>query len=172
MLSHAIDFEVVAACHSGRKTVKVAGRVRPDLALPDVRLGDLNRSDVCRQLATVAPTARIVMPIAYDDAGNLRRCLEARAVGVLLKGTLDLDLVQALPDVRMAIEGSVARSLKPRRACWTRRARTPISPPPQRIWPVRRHDGGQYAIPIAFLRVAGLFSAASMAWAASAREIV
>ena len=29
----------------------------------------------------------------------------------------------------------------------------------------------QYAIPIAFLRVAGSFSAASMAWAASAREI-
>jgi CheY-like chemotaxis protein len=161
----------------GGTSVRVAVLVaaaspRPDLVLLDVRLGDLNGSDVCRQLATVAPTARIVMLIAYDDAGNLRRCLEAGAAGVLLRGTLDLDLVSALRDVRMVIDGSVARSLKPRRACWTRRARTPIPPPSQRIWPVRRHDRSQYAIPIAFLRVAGLFSAASMAWAASAREIV
>jgi DNA-binding NarL/FixJ family response regulator len=83
--------------------------------LLDVRLGDLNGSDVCRQLATVVPTARIVMLTAYDDAENLRRCLEAGAAGVLLKGTLDLDLVQALRDVRngrMVIDGSVARSLE------------------------------------------------------------
>lgn len=39
-------------------------------------------------------------------------------------------------------------------------------------WPVWRTRDRQYATPIAFLRVAGLFSAASMAWAASAREIV
>jgi DNA-binding NarL/FixJ family response regulator len=115
LLSHAAEFEVVAACHSGRETVKVAGRERPDLVLLDVRLGDLNGSDVCRQLATVVPTARIVMLTAYDDAENLRRCLEAGAAGVLLKGTLDLDLVQALRDVRngrMVIDGSVARSLE------------------------------------------------------------
>jgi two-component system response regulator DesR len=74
--------------------------------LLDVRLGDLNGSDVCWQRATVAPTARIVMLIAYDDAGNLRRCLEVGAAGVLLKGTRDLDLVQALPDFRMVIDGS------------------------------------------------------------------
>lgn len=115
LLSHAADFEVIATCHSGRETVEVAGRARPDLVLLDVQLGDLNGSDVCRQLATVAPTARIVMLTAYDDAENLRRCLEAGAAGVLLKGTLDLDLVQALRDVRdgrMVIDGSVALSLE------------------------------------------------------------
>lgn len=70
---------------------------------------------VRRQLATVAPTARIVMLTAYDNAGNLRRCLEAGAASVLLKGTLDLDLVQALRDIRhgrMVIDGSVARPVR------------------------------------------------------------
>jgi two-component system response regulator DesR len=115
LLSHADDLEVIAACYSGRETVAMASRTRPDLVLLDVRLGDLNGSDVCRQLATVAPSARVVMLTAYDDAENLRRCLEAGAAGVLLKGTLDLDLVQALRDVRdgrMVIDGSVARSLE------------------------------------------------------------
>lgn len=115
LLSRTNDFQVIAACYSGRETVEMASRTRPDFVLLDVRLGDLNGSDVCRQLATVAPNARIVMLTAYDDTENLRRCLDAGAAGVLLKGTRDLDLVQALRDVRggcMVIDGGVAHSLE------------------------------------------------------------
>lgn len=115
LLSHAADWEVIGACYSGRDTVAVAGRTRPDLVLLDVRLGDLNGSEVCRQLSTAAPATRIVMLTAFDDTDNLRRCLEAGASGVLLKGTLDLDLVQALRDVRdgrMVIDAQIARRLE------------------------------------------------------------
>jgi two-component system, NarL family, response regulator DesR len=115
LLSRAEDFEVIATCHSGRETLKLASQARPDLVLLDARLGDLNGSDVCRQLTTLAPHTRVVMLTAYDDAENLRRCLAAGAAGVLLKGTLDLDLVQALRDVRdghMVIDDNIAHSLE------------------------------------------------------------
>jgi DNA-binding NarL/FixJ family response regulator len=109
------EFEVVAACHSGQETLEVAARRRPDLILLDVRLGDMNGSDVCRHLGTDAPRSKVVMLTAFDDTENLRRCLEAGAAGVLLKGTLDLDLVQALRDVRdgqMVIDAGIARALE------------------------------------------------------------
>jgi two-component system response regulator DesR len=115
LLANAADFDVVATCYSGREAIEVATRTQPDLVLLDVRLGDVNGSDVCRRLATVAPGARIVMLTAFDDVENLRRCLEAGACGVLLKGTLGLDLVQALRDVRdgrVVMDAGIAHRLE------------------------------------------------------------
>ncbi|MDT5362632.1 MAG: hypothetical protein QOC69_4394 [Mycobacterium sp.] len=115
LLALAADFHVVASCNSGRATVEVARRIQPDLVLLDFRLGDLSGDDVCRQLAMAAPAARIIMLTAFDDVENLRRCLEAGAAGVLLKGTLDLDLVTALREVkdgRMVIDTHVAHNLE------------------------------------------------------------
>lgn len=115
VLAATSEFTVIAACYSGKDTLEVAQRTRPDLILLDVRLGDLNGSDVCRELGTSTPAAKIVMLTAFDDTENLRRCLEAGAAGVLLKGTLDLDLVQALRDVRdgrMVVDAGIARALE------------------------------------------------------------
>ena len=115
LLSHAADLHVVASCYSGQEAVEVARRTRPDLVLLDFRLGDLPGDEVCRQLAVVAPEARIIMLTAFDDVENLRRCLESGAAGVLLKGTLDLDLVTALREVRdgrMVIDAHVAHNLE------------------------------------------------------------
>ena len=115
VLAATSEFTVIAACYSGKDTLEVAQRIRPDLILLDVRLGDINGSDVCRELGNTTPAAKIVMLTAFDDIENLRRCLEAGAAGVLLKGTLDLDLVQALRDVRdgrMVVDAGIARALE------------------------------------------------------------
>jgi len=109
------EFTVVAACHSGRETLAVAGERRPDLILLDVRLGDMNGAEVCRRLGIEVPRSKVVMLTAFAATENLRRCLEAGAAGVLLKGTLDLDLTQALRDVRdgrMVIDSGIARALE------------------------------------------------------------
>jgi two-component system response regulator DesR len=115
VVAQAPDLDVVATCYSGRDTVEVAARTSPDLVLLDVRLGDLDGSEVCRRLAVHAPGARIVMLTAFDDVVNLRLCLEAGARGVLLKGTLGLDLVAALRSVRdgrVVIDAGLANRLE------------------------------------------------------------
>jgi two-component system, NarL family, response regulator DesR len=115
VLAGTSEFKVVAACYSGTKALEVAQRKQPDLVLLDVRLGDLNGSDVCRRLGTTVPNAKVVILTAFDDTENLRRCLESGAAGVLLKGARDLDLVQALRDVRdgeVVIDTGIARMLE------------------------------------------------------------
>lgn len=109
------EFVVVATCHSGADTLAAAAREAPDLVLLDVRLGDRNGADLCRSLAAEAPRARVVMLTAFSDTENLRRCLEAGAAGVLLKGSLDLDLVGALREVRdgrMVVDDGIACALE------------------------------------------------------------
>lgn len=109
------DFAVVAACHSGAETLAEAERLQPDLVLLDLRLGDMNGADVCRRLGDEVPGAKVVMLTAFSDTQNLRHCLECGAAGVLLKGTLDLDLTRALREVqagRMVIDAGIARALE------------------------------------------------------------
>ncbi|OMQ16187.1 hypothetical protein A7K94_0204270 [Modestobacter sp. VKM Ac-2676] len=115
VLAGAPEFNVVGACHSGRQAIETAARLSPDLVVLDVRLGDMNGSDVCRELGGRSPAAKVVVLTAFDDTENLRRCLDAGAAGVLLKGALDMDLVQALRDVRggrLVIDAGIARALE------------------------------------------------------------
>ncbi|MEJ2865602.1 response regulator transcription factor [Actinomycetospora flava] len=111
----AEEFAVVATCHSGAETLDAAARERPDLVLLDVRLGDRNGADVARSLGTASPRTKVIMLTAFSDTENLRRCLEAGAAGVLLKGALDLDLVAALREVRdgrMVVDDGIACALE------------------------------------------------------------
>lgn len=109
------DFTVVAVCHSGAAVLETAPRLRPELVLLDVRLGDMNGADVCRRLGDEVPGAKVVVLTAYSDIENLHRCLESGAAGVLLKATIDLDLRRALHEVRagrMVVDSGVARELE------------------------------------------------------------
>jgi len=115
MLDRTGDFTVVAACYSGIEALDVARTMRPDIAVVDVRLGDTDGVDVCRRLLDTVPGIRVVMLTAFDDAARLRQCLASGASGVLLKGTVDLDIAQALREVvagRIVVDQSVARDLE------------------------------------------------------------
>jgi DNA-binding NarL/FixJ family response regulator len=115
MLDHTNDFRSVASCYSGVEAVDLARRLQPDIAIVDVRLGDMDGVEVCRRLLAEIPRIRVVMLTAFDEPARLHQCLMSGASGVLLKGTLDLDIPQALREViagRMVVDRSVARDLE------------------------------------------------------------
>jgi DNA-binding NarL/FixJ family response regulator len=115
-LASASDLEVVAEATSGEQAVAVAGEVQPDLVVLDVRLGDSLAPDICREVLRRSPATKVIILTAFDDSHLLRACLEAGASGFLLKrASLDLDLVQALRDVRaggVVIDEGMARTLE------------------------------------------------------------
>jgi DNA-binding NarL/FixJ family response regulator len=115
LLASAGDLEVVAETTSGQQAVALASEMQPDLVVLDVRLGDSLGPDICRELLRRSPLAKVIILTAFDDTHLLRACLEAGACGVLLKGTLELDLIQALRDVRdggVVIDEGMARTLE------------------------------------------------------------
>lgn len=115
LLASAGDLEVVAEATSGEEALAVADEKQPDLVVLDVRLGDSLAPDICRQLLRRSPATKVIILTAFDDSHLLRASLEAGASGVLLKGTLELDLVQALRDVRaggVVIDDCIARTLE------------------------------------------------------------
>ncbi len=115
LLASASDLDVVAETTSGEQAVAVAAEVQPDLVVLDLRLADSLAPDICRELLQRSPATKVLILTAFDDSHLLRACLEAGASGVLLKGTLELDLVQALRDVRaggVVIDDDMVRTLE------------------------------------------------------------
>ncbi|MDY6996027.1 MAG: response regulator transcription factor [Actinomycetota bacterium] len=115
VLDHTADFRVVASCYSGPEALDAARRLRPRVAIVDIRLGDDDGVLLGQRLLNEIPGIRVVMLTAFDDRARLRQCLESGASGVLLKGTLDLDIAHALREVmagQIVVDQGVVRDLQ------------------------------------------------------------
>lgn len=113
-LDSAKDFRIVGESTSGRAALELVEKNRPDIVVLDLRLPDSLGPDVCRDILARHPGVKVVVLTAFDEPKILWACMEAGASGILLKGSLDLDLLSALRDVcagGIVIDESVSRVL-------------------------------------------------------------
>lgn len=102
LLGSQSDIEVVAQASGGRMGVRLAGELRPDVVLMDLRMPDLHGSEATRAIMKRTPgTAVVALTVLSDDAA-VAAALEAGACGFLAKDT-PLDAVAVA--VRAAAEG-------------------------------------------------------------------
>lgn len=91
-------FEVVATAADGREAVELARRIRPDVALLDIRMPEIDGIEATRRLAgpdVVDPMA-VVIITTFDLDEYVYGALQAGARGFLLKDAGPQLLVQAL----------------------------------------------------------------------------
>lgn len=104
ILSAQDDVEVVASCADGVAAVEAARRLRPDVALVDVRMPRMDGLEVTRRLA--GPGAlhpvKVVVVTTFDLDEYVEAALRAGASGFLLKDAGPALLVEA---VRAAAAG-------------------------------------------------------------------
>ncbi|CAL9641251.1 Response regulator protein VraR [Streptomyces sp. enrichment culture] len=114
------DLECVAEVSDGRAAVEEVRRLRPDVAILDIRmprLDGLRATDTL--LADPANTTKVVLLTTYDHDAYVHRALRAGASGFLLKSLPPEELIAA---VRVAARGdalidpSVTRRLSARLA--------------------------------------------------------
>ena len=65
--------DVVGSAHSGAEAVELVERLRPDVALVDIELGDADGLTLSHRLVGRVPTTRIILISSYgpDDLGDL-----------------------------------------------------------------------------------------------------
>ncbi|MGC8792301.1 MAG: response regulator [Bryobacteraceae bacterium] len=96
ILSAQPDIEIVGEAGTGRETIELAEKLRPDVVVMDVAMPEMNGIEATRRLATLAPRTRVLALSMYKDSVYVREILRAGARGYLLKDAFDRDLVAAV----------------------------------------------------------------------------
>lgn len=93
------DMEVVGEAEDGHQAVEMANRLRPDVAVLDIRMPGLSGVEATGQIAGALPDTRVLMLTVYDDEDFLFRSVQAGAFGYLLKEADVEDLLLAIRTV-------------------------------------------------------------------------
>ncbi len=99
-------FDVVAATGSAAEALAALRRVRPDVAIVDLRLPDMPGDELCRALRDRLPDTPVVMLSSYASEDTVRAAMDAGASAYLSKSTGLADLRAVLD--RVLADGSDA----------------------------------------------------------------
>jgi DNA-binding NarL/FixJ family response regulator len=118
------DLLVVGDCGRGDDAVRLAGDLRPDVVLMDLRLPGLDGVEATVRIVA-ASTASVLVLTTYDSDGDIVRALAAGATGYLLK---DMPRDELVSGVRAAARGETVLA-PPVAARLVTRVRGPSAPP-------------------------------------------
>ena len=114
LLSAADDVEVLAAAADGAEAVRLVLEHRPDVAVVDLRMPELDGAQAAARLAAEAPDVRVLILTTYADDDAILPALRAGAVGYLTKDASGEELVSAIRNVaagRTVLDPNVQRRL-------------------------------------------------------------
>ncbi|MCC7009593.1 MAG: response regulator transcription factor [Acidobacteria bacterium] len=96
LLSIEPDFEVVAQVRDGQAALEAALALRPDIVLTDIEMPGMSGLDLAKELARQGAATRVVVLTTFARPGFLRRALDARVAGYLLKDAPSTELAGAI----------------------------------------------------------------------------
>ena len=88
--------EVVAEADEGRQALRLARKLKPDVAILDVTMPGLNGIDATEVLREECPETRVVILSMHSDSEHVHRAFAAGASAYLLKGSASEEVVEAV----------------------------------------------------------------------------
>ena len=117
LINRRPDMAVVAEASTGQEAVEQFLLHRPDVALLDLRMPEMDGVEVIAAIREQVPTARLVVLTTYADEEDIHRSLRAGARGYLLKDAPRhelLDCLRAVHDGQTVIPPAIALKLASR----------------------------------------------------------
>jgi DNA-binding NarL/FixJ family response regulator len=93
------EIRVVGEAEDGHLAVELAAQLHPRVVVMDFALPSMNGAVAARQILKNAPETAILILSMHSEASYVRTCLEAGALGYLLKNAMDLEMVSAVKKV-------------------------------------------------------------------------
>jgi DNA-binding NarL/FixJ family response regulator len=93
------DVEVVGTAANGEEALALAGELRPDVILMDLRMPKVDGVEATRRLRASHPDIKVVVLTTYADDRSVIEALQAGALGYLTKDASADEIRQALQRV-------------------------------------------------------------------------
>jgi len=117
LINRRPDMVVVAEVSNGREAVEQFLRHRPDVALLDLRMPEMDGVEAIAAIRQKIPTARLIVLTTFDEDEDIYRGLRAGAKAYLLKDAPRDDLlkcIRAVHEGQTIIPPSIAAKLADR----------------------------------------------------------
>jgi DNA-binding NarL/FixJ family response regulator len=99
LLAARSGWQVVGEASTGTEAVRKAVNLRPDIAILDFSMPELNGPAAAAQIAEKVPETGVVVLTMHDSEHVMREVLQAGARGLVLKSDADRDLLEAVEAV-------------------------------------------------------------------------
>jgi DNA-binding NarL/FixJ family response regulator len=92
------DFEIVGDVGTGQDLVSAAGRLQPDAIVLDISMPGLTGIEAARELRDCGSVARFIFLTVHERVEFVHACLDAGALGYVIKSRISIDLVSAVTE--------------------------------------------------------------------------
>ena len=96
MLEREKDYKVIGAISDGTTVVREYLRLRPDVIILDISMGDVSGIDIAQDLRDSGCRAKIIFLTVHEDADFLNAGLGAGGSAYVVKSRLNKDLLFAI----------------------------------------------------------------------------
>ena len=96
LLAMQPDLQVVGEARNGEEALRLAGALKPDIILMDLRMPVLNGVAATRHLKRAQPEIKVIVLTTFDDDEDVFEGLRAGAVGYVLKDVASEQLAEAI----------------------------------------------------------------------------
>ena len=99
MLSDQRGFELVGEASNGQEALQLCRRLRPDLALIDVRMPEMDGLTTCRAIKQECAATSVILITMHTNTDYLFEALKAGAAGYVLKEVSQRELITTVQKV-------------------------------------------------------------------------
>ncbi|TDD35131.1 response regulator transcription factor [Actinomadura sp. KC06] len=96
LLASEPTLDIVGEAGDGCEAVELVGRLRPDVALLDLRMPVMDGVAATERIVASGAATRVLVLTTYDTDADIEHAIEAGAIGYLLKDTTRDQLVDAI----------------------------------------------------------------------------
>lgn len=89
-------FDIIGGAADGHEALRLIEQERPDVALLDIRMPDLDGIEVLRRAARTSPETAIILFSGYGSSAQVVEALDAGARGFLLKNAALAEVLRAV----------------------------------------------------------------------------
>ena len=99
ILENHAEFDIVAEAGSGIEALEAARQHKPDVAIVDVAMKEMNGIETTAQIVKQCPNTAVLILSMYSDERYVLRAVKAGARGYLLKNSAGEELIHAIHEV-------------------------------------------------------------------------
>ncbi|MFC1953214.1 response regulator [Chloroflexota bacterium] len=96
LLQKEEDLDVIGEAGDGDEAVKLGKELKPDVAIVDINMPNLNGIEATKQIKALSPKTAVLVLTAYDYEQYVFAVLEAGAAGYLLKDVPGQEVIEAI----------------------------------------------------------------------------